>query len=84
MGKKLHWKVNTCELLREIVENNNLTGVLQKPIIIFKALLAQTADRAVELDDPQLNICMLQLQLYDTPPDKLSLAIKQQEARIVK
>ena len=40
-------------------------GVLKQPLRIFLGMLAELADRARELDDPELNALMIRLALYD-------------------
>lgn len=86
-NENLKWKCQTSELLREILEHNNL-GTLTKPINLFKGLLVGVVDRARELDDPQLNILMLRLGFYDIEgvevynPHEISKAIRQQVRRL--
>ena len=46
-----------------------------------KELLAKVAARALQLNDPDLNILMLKLGLYDVPKAEVSDKIKQQESR---
>lgn len=65
MKNKLDWKVNTPELLKEIIENNDELGILRSPIMIFKSLLAEVANRAIEINDLELNKLMLRLSLYE-------------------
>lgn len=84
---KLEWKVNTPGLLREIMSNPS-SSVLLQPIGIFRNMLEQVAARAIELDDPQLNILMLRLALYEqSNPEKnrgeeITAIIEQQKERI--
>ena len=58
------WKVNTPQLLKEILVNNQ-TQVLSTPLRIFAGMLAQVATRASELNDPELNALMCRLALYE-------------------
>ena len=46
-----------------------------------KELLAEVSARALQLNDPDLNILMLKLGLYDVPKAEVSDKIKQQESR---
>ena len=80
------FRVDTLALLVEITDNALAPkmGVLQKPINIFKNLLAEVAERAIQINDPELNILMLRLALYNTPPKDIAKAIQQQRARINK
>lgn len=73
--KQLEWKVHTANLFQEVL-NNHGTGVLTQPFRILGSLLAQVAERAIELDDPKLNILMLRLTLYEqADPEKHSSAL---------
>lgn len=58
------WKVYTPGLLNEVLSNPG-AGILSQPMRIFADLLGQVAARAIELDDPQLNLLMMRLALYD-------------------
>jgi len=59
------WKVHTPNLLMEIM-NNPGTGILHVPINIFGKLLAEVAERAIALDDTELNALVIRLTLYST------------------
>jgi hypothetical protein len=59
------WKVHTPNFLQEILKNNS-TGILYRPMQIFASLLQQVAQRALEIDDPELNLLMCRLTLYGT------------------
>jgi hypothetical protein len=80
----LTFRVDTMSLLNEIVDaamdRNN--GVLKIPINIFKNILGEVAERAIKLNDPELNILMLRLALYDTPQSEIPNAIEQQKLLI--
>lgn len=64
--QKMEWSVDTPALLNDIIPN-----VMQKEsispsiLVIFRGLLAEVAQRATELHDPQLDILMLRLNLYE-------------------
>ncbi len=57
------WRCHTPSLLKEILHNPTC-AILEKPINIFGKMLAQVADRAIELNDPELNALMMRLTLY--------------------
>lgn len=76
------WRVHTLNLLTEMVENNNKMGIFFQPVNIFREILCQVAERAIELNDPQLNILMLRLALYEVAPDNITEVIEQQEKLI--
>lgn len=72
MSDRAQWKVHTSSLLQEIL-NNPGTEILTQPLRIFGHLLAAVAERAAEIDDPELNILMLRLTLYEqADPEKFS------------
>lgn len=64
MREQLEWKVHTTELFKEILSNHPSCSQLIIPFKILSNLLAQVAQRATELNDPQLNKLMLRLTLY--------------------
>lgn len=73
----LEFRVHTPNLLKEICSNHNM-GVFYIPLNTFQNLLKRVAQRATELNDPELNILMLKLTLYEVPPSEIMEAIKQQ------
>jgi hypothetical protein len=60
----LQWRVNTPQLLKEIIGNNE-TAVLSKPLAIFGRILAEVGERAAEINDPKLNALMCRLAIYE-------------------
>lgn len=62
--RDLMWRVNTPQLLKEIMGNNE-TACLAKPIAIFGRILAEVGDRAAELNNPKLNALMCRLAIYE-------------------
>lgn len=82
----LIFRVDTVGLLQEICDcglDRNM-GVLKVPLNIFRSLLWQVANRAGELNDPELNILMLRLGLYEVEHKEIEKAIEYQEKRINK
>lgn len=63
-GEQMHWRVNTCGLLKEIQVNKG-TAILAQPLQIFANILGEVAARALELNDPQMNALMCRLALYE-------------------
>jgi hypothetical protein len=61
--KTAQWKVYTPGLVREILSNDG-TEILRMPLQIFMGILYKVAERASELNDPELNRLMLRLALY--------------------
>ena len=60
----LQWRVNTPQLLKEILGNNE-TSILSVPLSIFGRILAEVGERAAELNDPKLNALMCRLAIYE-------------------
>ena len=89
MNADLAWRINTPQLLKEICTNPG-TSILGKPLSILGRKLHEVAERAAELNDPALNILMLELTLYDVDgrgrdmpdPSVISKAIKSQQDRL--
>lgn len=78
----MQWKVQTVQLIKEAVENNPSAWCLRIPFMIFKNLLGQVAERAIRIDDPELNILMLRLGLYEVHPEQVEAAITRQRDRL--
>jgi len=74
------FRVNTIGLLTEIADAglDRRMGVLKIPLNIFKNILGEVAQRAIELNDPHLNILMLKLALYEVPYNEIPAAIEYQ------
>lgn len=64
--QKIEWSVDTPALLNDIIPNAMPKESISPSIfVIFRGLLAEVAQRATELHDPQLDILMLRLNLYE-------------------
>ena len=59
--RTLSWKCHTPKLLEEVALN---AAIFKVPLQILGRLLGQVAERAILLDDPQLNALMIKLTLY--------------------
>ena len=60
----LGWKVHTTDLFEEISANFSHDPQIRIPLQILSNLLAQVAQRAIELNDSKLNKLMIRLTLY--------------------
>jgi len=60
---ELHFNIDLPQLIVEISSNNELHGMLV-PLRIAQKKLELIAKRATELNDPILNILMLETKLY--------------------
>jgi hypothetical protein len=80
------FRVDTMALLHEIANCGIPTtaGVLKVPLNVFKNLLARVAERAIVLNDPELNILMLSLNLYEVPVYEIPKAIENQMSLVGK
>jgi len=69
MSKDLEFRIDTVKLLHEIADCGipYNCGVLKVPLNVLRILLAKVAKRAIELNDKELHILMLNLGLYDVP-----------------
>lgn len=76
------WKVNTPQLLAEVIENNPTAYILATPFNILKGILAELAAYGAKENDPELNVLLLRLALYDVPPLKVQDAINRERARM--
>lgn len=74
------FRVHTVNLLQDIVLNQigANAGVLKIPLNRFQRLLALCAERATEINDPELNIIMLSLGLYEVDPEEIPNTIESQ------
>ena len=62
--KTLKWRCHTTRLFEEIFCNTGTSALLQ-PLLIFRSILTEVAQRAIELNDDKLNLLMLRLTLYE-------------------
>ena len=62
--KKAQWRVNTPQLLREVLVNNE-TKTLRIPLQIFANILFEVGERASQLNDAKLNALMCRLAIYE-------------------
>jgi len=76
----LGFRVHTANLLQDIVANQigHGAGVLQIPLNQFQIWLGILAERATELNDPELNIICLSMGLYEVDPKDVCSVIENQ------
>ena len=60
---KSAWRVHTPNLLKEVASNPNLAAA-RIPLQILAHLLARVGERAVQLNDKELNALMIRLTIY--------------------
>lgn len=78
----LEWKCNTPGLIEEIGNCCTEAPALITPLRILQGMLQELAAVAIRIDDPELNVMMLRLSLYDVPHMKIDAAIKRQRKRM--
>ena len=59
----MRWKIHLPNLLKEIMQGSR-QGIYGIPILLLRRILAEMAERAIVLNDPQLNDFMCRLALY--------------------
>lgn len=84
MSSELYFNIDVPSFLTELQQNASKAQsyVMRAPMNILKTKLAKIAERAIELDDPQLNILMLETKLYEVEHDKIQELIQKQKDRI--
>jgi len=60
---QMQWRVNTPQLLKEILENKE-DRIFSVALQIFANLLTEVGERASELNNPKLNALMCRLAIY--------------------
>ena len=78
---EMHFNIDTPALIKEIAANNDLK-MAQVPLRLLLGKLGQIALRATELNDPELNILMLEMKLYEIPHNDIYDHIEKQKKRI--
>lgn len=61
--ERMDWKVHVPKLFEETLKNEGCS-ILHIPLTILLGILGKVAARAIELDDPKLNLLMVRLTLY--------------------
>jgi len=59
------WRVNTAQLLKEVINGNPTAWGLQKPLQILGIMLSELGEIASEINDPKLNAMMCRLAIYE-------------------
>lgn len=70
------------DLLREMVGNHPDPGPLVRAVNLTIPIIRDVAARAIEIDDPELNILMLRLALYEVDARDRVAAIEHQRRRL--
>ena len=59
------WKVDTAYLLRLLLEQNPQGSILVRPVQVFQDLLIKLTERALEINDKELNKILQRLCLVE-------------------
>lgn len=73
--------VDTSSLIGQVFDNPG-TAIMKIPFRTLLFLLAKVANRAIQLDDPELNSLMIRLNLYEIPPSERHKRLDEQYARM--
>lgn len=60
----LGWRVHVHDLFKEIADNSQQGIQITAPLQITLELLKRIAQRAIEINDPEMNKLMIRLSLY--------------------
>lgn len=64
------WKVDTANLLKLLLEQNLQGSILVRPVQVFQDLLIKLTERALEINDKELNNILQRLCLVEKVEDK--------------
>jgi len=80
---ELYFNIDFPEMMKRLIESTpNGSYVHGVPMAVLRDKITKLAQRCIELNDPQLNIIMLEMKLYEVPHSEIQDLIKQQKARI--
>ncbi len=65
------WKVDTANLLKLLIEQNPNGSVLVRPVQVFQNLLIKLTERALQINDKELNKILQKLCLVEKVKEKL-------------
>jgi len=82
--KELRFNIDAPALLNEIADAALMKnmGVLKIPLNIFRLYLVEVAQRAIELNDPEMNVLMLKMKMYDVNHSDIENLIEIQQGKI--
>lgn len=76
---KARFTVDALHTLEQFAQEEDIPWGLRSAASLIHGFLQRTASRAAELDDPELNKCMLLMHLYDV--EDVNAEIDKQESR---
>ena len=78
----LHFNIDLPAFLKEVFESNNQMGPFKIPIVVLQSKLIRLATIATKINNPELNILMLEMKLYDVKHKEIYKKIKEQQKLI--
>lgn len=81
MTKPLQFDSHLPNLLRELIEGHPAPGPAVMAVNLTRPILRELAGRAIEIDDPELNILCMRLALYEVDAAERPKKIEEQRAR---
>lgn len=73
----LGFRIDTPQVLREVLNNQGM-AIMKIPMNELQRWLQILSQRATELNDPELNIIMLSMNLYEIPYGELTNTIQRE------
>jgi len=83
MKNKVQFNLDVPQLLIEITNNENI-GILKIPLNILREKLVKVGEVAIKLNDPELNILMLEMKIYEMEHSKIYDEIEKQKQLLKK
>lgn len=79
---RFHVDLHVPDLLDELLDGNRVGGPLRIAVQVAREFLGRIAERAAELDDPELNALMIETALHDVPIEDRARLAAAQRARM--
>lgn len=81
--EKVDFNIDIPEFLKELTNSNSKDiAAFKIPLRVLQNKLIKIGERAIELDDPELNITMLECKIYEIEHKEIQKQIKKQKERI--
>lgn len=82
--EKFEFNIDVPQLISEIFENNPGMDIFKIPFTVLQSKLRKLAKRAIELNDPELNILMLEMKLYDVEKHSEIRPLIEEQRKLIK
>ena len=81
--QKLHFNLDMPKFLEELTTSNSKDiAAFKIPFRVLQGKLIKIGERAAELNDPELNILMLEMKIYDVEHNNIQKLINKEKLRI--